>query len=297
MYSAQKELEQLKQVYQQQEIPHGIKNEMIKRYSLEEQRFNQRVKRKKQVKGLILSFAIIAMMFSSIFFDNQIRSFAEDLPLIGPVVKLILGKTLSDEAIEIRVPQISTKDKENSQTIAGLNKKYFREGQENFAKAKVQYQDFKTNHFQVTGDYQKLLDDPRFLVIERKMTQTAADSYTEKRYDTIDKKSGVVLSLPLLFKDDQYLSVLTNEVKEQMQKNSKENPDQYYWTDDDFKDGLIKKTPLVTKDTKFYINRNHELVLVYDQFSIAPGYMGTPTFVIPKEVTRSILASPDYLNE
>ena len=47
MYSAQKELEQLKQVYQQQEIPHGIKNEMIKRYSLEEQRFNQRVKRKK----------------------------------------------------------------------------------------------------------------------------------------------------------------------------------------------------------------------------------------------------------
>lgn len=297
MYSAQKELEQLKQVYQQQEIPHGIKNEMIKRYSLEEQRFNQRVKRKKQVKGLILSFAIIAMMFSSIFFNNQIRSFAEDLPLIGPVVKLILGKTLSDETIEIRVPQISTKDKENSQTIAGLNKKYFREGQENFEKAKVQYQDFKTNHFQVTGDYQKLLDDPRFLVIERKMTQTAADSYTEKRYDTIDKKSGVVLSLPLLFKDDQYLSVLTNEVKEQMQKNSKENPDQYYWTDDDFKDGLIKKTPLVTKDTSFYINKNHELVLVYDQFSIVPGYMGTPTFVIPKEVTRSLLASPDYLNE
>lgn len=297
MYSAQKELEQLKQVYQQQEIPRGIKNEMIKRYSLEEQRFNQRVKRKKQVKGLILSFAIIAMMFSSIFFNNQIRSFAEDLPLIGPVVKLILGKTLSDEAIEIRVPQISTKDKENSQTIAGLNKKYFREGQENFEKAKVQYQDFKTNHFQVTGDYQKLLDDPRFLVIERKMTQTAADSYTEKRYDTIDKKSGVVLSLPLLFKDDQYLSVLTNEVKEQMQKNSKENPDQYYWTDDDFKDGLIKKTPLVTKDISFYINKNHELVLVYDQFSIAPSYMGTPTFVIPKEVTRSLLASPDYLNE
>ena len=113
MYSAQKELEQLKQVYQQQEIPHGIKNEMIKRYSLEEQRFNQRVKRKKQVKGLILSFVIIAMMFSSIFFNNQIRSFAEDLPLIGPVVKLILGKTLSDETIEIRVPQISIKDKEN----------------------------------------------------------------------------------------------------------------------------------------------------------------------------------------
>lgn len=53
------------------------------------------------------------------------------------------------------------------------------------------------------------------------MTQTAADSYTEKRYDTIDKKSGVVLSLPLLFKDDQYLSVLTNEVKEQMQKIAK----------------------------------------------------------------------------
>ncbi|MBF8808400.1 MAG: DUF3298 domain-containing protein [Enterococcus lacertideformus] len=296
MYSAKKELEQLKQVYQKQEIPEEIKKETMDRYFLEEQRLAKRMKRKKQVKGGIFSFALTLIVISSVFFSDRVRSFAEDLPIINSVVKLVAGETLFDGEINIRVPQISTNEKQINQTINGLNKKYFREGQVAFEKAKVQYRNFKSDHLQVTGDYQKVLDDARFLVIERKFTQTAADSYTEKKYDTIDKKNGVVLSLPLLFKDDRYVSVLSTEIKAQIQKQVKENPNNYYWTEDDFKNGIVKETSLVKAKSQFYINKNHELVIVYDQFVIAPGYMGNPIFVIPKEVTKKILASPDYLN-
>ena len=90
--------------------------------------------------------------------------------------------------------------------------------------------------------------------------------------------------------------MLTNEVKAQMKKKVKENANNYYWTEADFKDGGVKEVPLITKNSQFYINENHELVLVYEQFAIAPGYMGTPEFVIPKSVTKNILASKDYLN-
>lgn len=296
MYSAKEELDQLKKTYQQEKISQGIKSNLINRYLIEEQRFTKKLKRKRRIKRGIFSFALITLIVSSVLFNHQVRSFAKDLPIIGPVVKLIVGETLSDEKINIRVPQISMDDEQENETIHGLNKKYFHEGQEAFEKAKIQYQNFQTEHMQITGDYQKVLDDSRFLVIERNLTQTAADSYTEKKFDTIDKKNGVVLSLPLLFKDNSYYSVLTNEVKAQMKKKVKENANNYYWTEADFKDGGVKEVPLITKNSQFYINEKHELVLVYEQFAIAPGYMGTPEFVIPKSVTKNILASKDYLN-
>ncbi|MGM0157875.1 hypothetical protein IGI47_002193 [Enterococcus sp. AZ191] len=176
-----------------------------------------------------------------------------------------------------------------------MNKKYFREGKVEFEKAKMEYQYIEKGHFQVTGDYRKVLDDTRFLVVERNLIKTAADSYTEKRYDTIDKQNSVVLSLSLLFKNDQYISTLTKEVKRQMSEQVNETPEKYYWTNKDFQEG-VEEIPLVTKDTPFYINKNHELVLVYDQFAIAPGYMGNPEFVISKAITSKLLATSDYLD-
>lgn len=295
MYSAQKELDVLKKVYGEQEIPENIKNEIFTRYSLEEHLLVRKLRRKKQIKGFLVTIALLAVTTSSLLFSDQARSFAEDLPIIGPTVRLLLGEQLSDKGITIDVPQVTTSESEENETISGLNKKYFREGKVEFEKAKMEYQDIEKGHFQVTGDYRKVLDDMRFLVVERNLTKTAADSYTEKRYDTIDKQNSVVLSLPLLFKDDQYISTLTKEVKQQMSEQVKENPEKYYWTNKDFQEG-VEEIPLVTKDTSFYINKNHELVLVYDQFAIAPGYMGNPEFVIPKAITSKLLATSDYLD-
>ena len=293
MHSTKKELDLLKKAYAEQEIPENTRNEVTSRYSFEEQLHARKLRRKKQIKGFLVTFALLTVTTNSILFSDQVRSFAEDLPIIGPAVQLIFGKQLTEKGINIDVPQVTTSEK--NETISGLNKKYFDEGKVEFEKAKTEYQDFSKEHFQVKGDYQKVLDDARFLVVGRNLTKTAADSYTEKRYDTIDKQNGVVLSLPLLFKDNQYISALTKEVKRQMSEQLKENPEKYYWTNKDFQEG-VEEISLVTKNTNFYINKNHELVLVYDQFSIAPGYMGNPEFVIPKEITNKLLATSDYLD-
>lgn len=295
MYSAQKELDILKKVYEEQEISKNMKNEILNRYSLEEGKLARKLKRKKQIKGFLVTIAFLAVTTSSLFFNDQARSFAEDLPIIGPAVRLLLGEQLSDKGITIDIPQVTTGESEENGTISGLNKKYFREGKVEFEKAKMEYQDIENGHFQVMGNYRKVIDDTRFLVVERNLTKTAADSYTEKRYDTIDKQNGVVLSLPLMFKDDQYISILTDEVKQQMSEQVKKDPEKYYWTTQDYQEG-VEEIPLVTKDTPFYINKNHELVLVYDQFAIAPGYMGNPEFVISKATTSRLLATSDYLD-
>ncbi len=95
---------------------------------------------------------------------------------------MILGERFTDrsEKIDIQVPKINTQNEKENKTIHGLNQKYFREGQADFEKAEKEYGNFETDHYQVLGDYQKIVDDNRFLVIERQITQTAADSHVEK---------------------------------------------------------------------------------------------------------------------
>ena len=51
------------------------------------------------------------------------------------------------------------------------------------------------------------------------------------------QENSVQLSLPLLFKDDTYLSVLTKEVKRQMAEQVKEDPSKYYGLSKIFKKG------------------------------------------------------------
>ncbi|BDP54244.1 hypothetical protein EfmJHP35_21680 [Enterococcus faecium] len=298
MYSQKENLKKLKKTYKEQAIPKGLKEEIRQRFIIEEQSFIKAKRRKRRLQGFGVSLAIVMITTSSLLFNSQVRSFAEDLPILGSVIELILGERFTDrsEKIDIQVPKINTQNEKENKTIHGLNQKYFREGQADFEKAEKEYCWKNVLRNWWLGDYQKIVDDNRFLVIERQITQTAADSHVEKRYDTIDKKNSVQLSLPLLFKDDTYLSVLTKEVKRQMAEQVKEDPSKYYWTEQDIQEGTIEKPTLVTPTRSFYLNKEHQLVLTFSQYEIAPGYMGTPEFVIPKSVTKTILASEDYLD-
>ena len=46
----------------------------------------------------------------------------------------------------------------------------------------------------------KVVDDRRFLVVKRTFTEIKGSSATTTKYDTIDKRANVVVSLPLIFK-------------------------------------------------------------------------------------------------
>ena len=39
----------------------------------------------------------------------------------------------------------------------------------------------------------------------------------------------------------------------------------------------------------FYFNESGELVIAFDEYEVAPGYMGAPEFVIPQKVTAGLL--------
>ncbi|MCI1902938.1 MAG: RsiV family protein [Enterococcaceae bacterium] len=295
MNSSKKIISLLAQKYQQQETPDSLKEELRARLNLEETRLAKKKKRKHWTITAI-SAAIPLFLVGLIFLNTQVRSYAADLPVLGPIVRLLTGEKYvtkkGNSSVEVSVPKIDA----DTPAAKTLNEKYLADGQAAYQKAVAELGDFNDQNFQLTAGWQKVVDDSRFLVVKRETTETAADSATTLSYDTIDKKEDVVLSLPLLFKNDQYQKVITTEIQRQIAEQMKASDSAAYWTQADIDSGMVDPIQWMKPDRAFYINQKHQLVIVFPEFEIAPGSMGSPEFVIPTKTIRSLLVDPDYLN-
>lgn len=149
----------------------------------------------------------------------------------------------------------------------------------------------KKGHLSIYSDYETVTDTPDLLSIRRNIETTQASSYTQSRYITIDKKNDILLTLKSLFKDERYIKVISQNIKEQMKQQMKEDPNKIYWLTDE--DAEPFKT--ILPDQTFYITEDHKLVISFDEYEVAPGYMGVTEFTIPTGVISNLLVGERYI--
>jgi hypothetical protein len=94
----------------------------------------------------------------------------------------------------------------------------------------------------------------------------------------------------MLFKTENYLEVLAQEIEHQMKERMRVNSDIKYWVLD------YNDTNWLENDPNFYINENHELVISFDKYEVSAGYMGTQEFIIPTTVLKPILVDENFFN-
>jgi len=58
-------------------------------------------------------------------------------------------------------------------------------------------------------------DTDRILSIGRYVLTVAGSSSTVFKYDTVDKKEGILITLPSLFKDNSYIEIISENIKDQ----------------------------------------------------------------------------------
>ena len=99
---------------------------------------------------------------------------------------------------------------------------------------------------------------------------------------TIDKTTGKQLSLKELFKDrPEMLSSITANIKEQMASQMEADDSVSYFYNSDMPEDDFKE---LTGDESFYFNEEGLLVIAFDEYEVAPGYMGAVEFTIPSSV-------------
>ena len=296
-----KNLQQLKKNYM--DVPIPVELDFIVKKSLEDNGVKI-TNSKANFKGIKIAAASIAA--ATALFTVGVNSspvFAASLsnvPVVGIIVKILTFReyTVNEDSYnaDIKVPSIQgleNKDLENS-----LNDKYLTENKKLYEEFMADMEDMKSNgdgHLGVSSGYVVKTDNDRLLSIGRYVVNTVGSSSTTMKYDTIDKQSEILITLPSLFKNDSYVNIISENIKKQMIEQNKADENKFYWVEGIEKDINMDLFEKISKDQNFYINSEGKLVISFDKYEVAPGYMGVVEFVIPTEILSDSLVSNEYI--
>ena len=275
-----KNINDLKKEYMDIKIPENL-DDVVKESI-------KKVDRKSIVnKKIIGSAAVLAIIFG-INISPVFADVVSDIPIVGNIVKLVTVKnyTLKKNNVEadIKVPAIE--GLENKQLEENLNKEFIENGKKIYEELIEEFPSINNQMKYVGSDYKIKADNDSFLSIEITKEEIQASSYTTKKHYTIDKNKQIVLTLPMLFEGENYIEEISNDKKAQMIENMKKDSNLIYFLESDENEEVIDSFDKIKENQDFYINNDGNLVICFDEYEVAPGYMGTLEFIISDKILK-----------
>ena len=227
----------------------------------------------------------------------------ETAPVIGPVIRIADLRTyglhwgdtsISGElpvledpgAVDPASPAATAPTVDRAEEMNEQTEAYIAQVQETFLwYAAREYQGYTASD---TG-YQVLRDDEEMLSLCFYTTLNAGGSVEYSRYFTLDKRTGEVLSLSDLFVEgSDYIGAISGDILRQMEEQVAAGEGDYFipggiWSEEEC-------FQAIDADQSFYLDESGSLVIVFDEYEVAPGSMGMPRFVIDEQVISDILA-------
>lgn len=282
-------MEQLKNEYHTLPVPSSAKESMMagiqKAKKEKRMRVMIQITKKTGIAAAAALFAVTVMANVSPVTANAM----ERIPVIGTIAKVVTFRTFEDSKdnyeAKIDIPQVSIGDQANTE----VNRSIEEYANQLIAAYEKELAEDKAGdgHYSVTSSYEVVTDNDKYLSLRINTTEIMASGAQYVKIFTIDKGTGQVVTLKDLFRDKaDYIQALSDEIKGQMRAQMAADESKLYFLDsgeeaaDDFNQ--------ITGDESFYFNQDGELVLVFDEYTVAPGYMGVVEFTIPKAVTGEL---------
>lgn len=286
-----KRLEKLKAQYKDVPIPQEL-DQIVE---------NGLKRTKKRLKPSWVMGIVAAAMLLFTASINASPTFANNLaqiPGLSAVVKVLSFTTIDvkdgNYEAKIEVPKITG----DSEEIQALNAQYEAEGMALYE----QYLEFTSEmdggHYAVNSGYEVKTENEQILSFGRYVLEIVGSSSTVMQYTTIDKEKQIVITLPSLFKDESYIETISTYIAQTMREEmNATNQEKMYWVsgvegvDESYTDVFES----IAADQSFYITENGKLVIAFDKYEVAPGYMGLVEFEIPTELIENHLMSNTYI--
>lgn len=287
-------LNRMKKEYQEINTPkqlEGMVAEAIHRAKTENRR---QEKMKKIVKRSTAGVAAAAVLSIALLNVNPGIAYALDgVPVIGSIARALTFQeyTKKDGNMELNMTIPSVEGSDQEKVLGQLNSEmgdYAQSLKERFEQdvADMGGQDGRESMdttFTVLTDNDKVFS-ARF---ETVIAVGSSDSFA--KYYNVDKQKGQILTLGDLFQQNSdYVSAVSADIIEQMKQQQAESEDKIYWIgenaaaeEDEFKS--------IEPDQSFYITPEGQLVIAFDKYEVAPGYMGTCEFMIHHSAIEAIV--------
>ena len=249
---------------------------------------------KTEVSGKFSKYTIMAAGFLLVFLiipSNVSTAYAQALkkvPVISNIVKVVTIRNYfySDDNHEmnVNVPKI---EDESIGAAEDINKDIDEMTEILVGRFYEEVEEIgDQGHGAVYTDYSVLTNTEKWFTLRIQVHEDAGSSNTYYRYYHIDRNSGKLIQLGDLAADNRFYSIIENEIKRQMREQMAEDINKKYWVDDaELGEDFVK----LTENHNFYWDENEDLVIVFDKYEVAPGYMGTPEFTIRKDLIRDVI--------
>lgn len=282
------QLKDIKDIYESTEIPGEL--ELIIKKTI------RRHKMKTLTKNLVLSAAALMLVFTgSINLNQNIAIAMSNVPVVGSVVQVLNFRfdLIENDNVYAKVEAPVLEGLENKELADALNSKYYEESKALYDEFVEEMGDIiaQDGHLGIESGYEVITDTEDILSLGRYTVNIVGSSSTEFKYDTIDKKNNILITLPGLFKDGQYVEVISKYIKETMKSEMAEDDGLVYWVNE----GDIGSFENIDANQSFYITPEQKLVISFNKYEVAPGYMGVVKFEIPTEIISHLLVGDMYI--
>lgn len=274
-------MEMWKEEYDQIPVPQEARDRIeagIMRARLEKKRSD----RMKNMKRTGVTAAALVLTFGIAVNASPVVAQAMDgIPVIGSIARVVTIRNYNESTdngmmADISVPQIDGNVAANAEMDA-----YAKELIARYEKEVVAQLGQEEGHYALESSYEVVSDNDKYVSIRINTVETMASGAEFVKIFTVDKATGETVSLKDYLNSPEKLEAVSQNIKDQMAAQMAEDEGKVYFTE-----GEVGGFTGLTGDENFYLNEAGELVIVFGEYEVAPGYMGTVSFTIPADVTK-----------
>ena len=242
--------------------------------------------------------AVVAAMLAITIMANSGASIANammKIPVLGTIAEIVTFReykdSTNDMTADVKIPEVSVKNEDgsvNQETTDAVNKSIQEYTDEIIAQYKADVEASGGEGKQLVDlEYEVITDSDRLFSIRFDKLQIMASGAESVKIYHIDKQTGQMINLKGLFKEDvNFIDPISDNIKKQMKEQMAADESRMYFIDSDMPESDFQS---ITEDTTFYVNDSGKLVIVFDEYEVAPGSMGVVEFEIPTDVIQDIV--------
>lgn len=302
----QKQLERMKEEYNAYQAPEELK-ERLKMMERENRKQTEKKTKHRIIwisAGTVGTVAAAVLTITILANSSQNVAMAmQKVPALGKIAEVVTFRTYENDTTgfeaEVEIPEIKSENSEAAEKVNKSMEEYVNQLIKEHEKDIEENKEFVdengeayTNKKSLDTQYTVLTNTDRLLSVRLDTTIVMAGSNAFSKIYHIDKLYDKEITLKDLFaKDTDYVTTISEEIKNQMCEQMKKDDMITYFIDSEDEMTSEWNFEKIKKAQNFYINDKKQLVLVFDKYEVAPGYMGQVEFTIDTGILSNMLSS------
>lgn len=287
-------LKEMKERYENVAIPEElavrVQQEIAKSRNKQMEKESHRYWFPKAVRGLGTAAAAVGIVFTLAL--NTMPAFAMEaaqLPVIGGLARVLTFRSYETEqddiAVSVEIPSIEIIKQDTGIEVDAINQEILDRCNQYAEEAIARAEDYRTAFLETGGtleewaahnikikvDYEIKQQDDKYLSFVVRGYENWSNAFNESRYYNLDLHTGKEVTLKDLLGDD-YEALVNDSIRQQIAE--REQAGESFFAEN--AGGFTG----ITENTKFYINANHNPVVVFERYEIANGAAGEIEFEI-----------------